>query len=150
MRPCLLALTALMLAGCNGSGEQITSSNSAAPEAAAAGAGQGFAIAPVAQYDEPWAMVFLPDGHFLVTEKRGRLRLERPLGEQANGSAIFVEGVPAVDYGGQGGLGDVILHPRFASNGLVYLSWAEAGPGDTRGAAVGRGRLVRDGNAARL
>ncbi len=154
MRPCLLALPALLLAGCNGFGEGIASGNGAAPEATAAApaavAGQGFAIAPVGQYDEPWAMTFLPDGHLLVTEKRGRLRLERPLSGQANGNAIFVEGVPAVDYGGQGGLGDVILHPRFSSNGLVYLSWVEAGPGDTRGAAVGRGRLVHDGSRARL
>jgi glucose/arabinose dehydrogenase len=58
--------------------------------------------------------------------------------------------VPAVDYGGQGGLGDVAIHPNFRTNGFVYLSWAEAGTGDTRGAAVGRGRLVYDGSSARL
>jgi glucose/arabinose dehydrogenase len=150
MRACLLTLPALLLAGCNGFGEGIASGNSAAPQATAASIGPGFAIAPVSQYDEPWAMTFLPDGHFLVTEKRGRLRLERPFGREANGSAIYVEGVPAVDYGGQGGLGDVILHPRFAINGLVYLSWVEAGPADTRGAAVGRGRLIHDGSSARL
>jgi len=150
MRPCLLALPALLLAGCNGFGEGIASGNSAAPEANATATSQGFAIAPVGQYDEPWAMTFLPDGHLLLTEKRGRLRLERPLGGQASGNVIVVDGVPTVDYGGQGGLGDVILHPRFASNGLVYLSWVEAGPGDTRGAAVGRGRLVHDGSRARL
>jgi glucose/arabinose dehydrogenase len=95
-------------------------------------------------------MTFLPDGHFLVTEKKGRLRLERPFGKLANSNIIIVDGVPAVDYGGQGGLGDVLLHPDFAKNGLVYLSWVEAGSGDTRGAAVGRGRLVYDGNSARL
>src|SRR5690606_9882823 len=48
-------------------------------------------------------------------------------------------------YGGQGGFGDVILHPNFDDNGIVYLSWAEAGEGDLRGAAVGRARLVLDG-----
>ena len=58
--------------------------------------------------------------------------------------------MPQVDYGGQGGLGDVVLHPDFASNGLVYLSYAEAGEGGTRGAAVGRGRLVAGNGAARL
>ena len=52
--------------------------------------------------------------------------------------------MPAVDYGGQGGLGDVILHPEFASNHIVYLSWAEAGEGGVRGAAVGRARLVTE------
>ena len=58
--------------------------------------------------------------------------------------------MPPVDYGGQGGLGDVVLHPDFADNGLVYLSWVEAGEGDTRGAAVGRGRLVLEGETARI
>ena len=57
--------------------------------------------------------------------------------------------MPAVDYGGQGGLGDVTLHPRFAENGLVYLSFAEAGEGG-RGAAVGRGRLVLGQGAPQL
>ena len=57
---------------------------------------------------------------------------------------------PAIDYGGQGGLGDVAIHPDFANNGFVYLSFAEAGEGGTRGAAVGRGRLVIEGGRARL
>ena len=146
------ALPALLIAGCSGSGEGLASGNSSAARngAAPTASTPGFAITPIAKFDEPWAMTFLPDGHFLVTEKRGRLRFERPLGRAADANAIYVEGVPAVDYGGQGGLGDVILHPQFASNGLVYLSWAEAGPNDTRGAAVGRGRLVHDGNSARL
>jgi glucose/arabinose dehydrogenase len=61
-----------------------------------------------------------------------------------------VAGVPKVDHGGQGGLGDVVLHPNFGRNGLVYLSWVEAGDGDTRGAAVGRGRLVTQGGSPRL
>src|SRR5690606_30719104 len=52
--------------------------------------------------------------------------------------------------GGQGGLGDVVLHPDFTSNGYVYLSYAEAGPRGTAGAAVARARLVLedDGGAA--
>jgi glucose/arabinose dehydrogenase len=52
-----------------------------------------------------------------------------------------ISGVPDVDYGGQGGLGDVILHPDFASNNVIYLSFAEAGEVDTRGAAVVRAQL---------
>jgi glucose/arabinose dehydrogenase len=86
----------------------------------------------------------------LAASLPGRLRLERPLGRSANASIVQVAGVPQVDYGGQGGLGDVVLHPNFRSNGLVYLSWAEAGQGDTRGAAVGRARLVRQADSARL
>lgn len=100
---------------------------------------------PVAAFSEPWAMTFLPGGEMLVTEKPGRLMLVTQ-----EGSKTEVSGVPAVDYGGQGGLGDVVLHPGFADNGLVYLSFAEAGEGDTRGAAVASAKLSRDGGAPRL
>lgn len=93
----------------------------------------------VARLSEPWAMTFLPDGRLLVTEKRGKLRLVA-----LDGRIGEVSGAPAVDYGGQGGLGDVVLHPGFAGNGWVYLSYAEAGDGDTRGAAVARAKLSLD------
>ena len=49
-----------------------------------------------------------------------------------------------MDYRGQGGLGDVILHPDYAENGIIYLSYAESGVGKVRGAAVARGRLDFD------
>jgi glucose/arabinose dehydrogenase len=98
-----------------------------------------FAITEVASFAEPWAMAFLPDGRLLVTEKRGKLRLVQPGGMLGN-----ITGVPAVSYGGQGGLGDVAVHPAFADNGLVYLSYVEAGEGDLRGAAVARARLTLD------
>ncbi len=97
-----------------------------------------FAVQPVASFDEPWALAFLPDGRMLVTEKRGTLRVVNAQGQKSPPIA----GVPRVDYGGQGGLGDVVLSPDFARDGLVYLSWAEPGERDTRGAAVGRARLV--------
>lgn len=106
-----------------------------------------FTATPVAQFQEPWAMAFLPDGqHILVTEKTGKLKLQPVKG----GAAIDIAGVPPVDHGGQGGLGDVALHPHFVHNGIVYLSYAEAGEGDTRGAAVARAKLVRNGAAASL
>ena len=95
-----------------------------------------FSVEEIATFDEPWAMAFLPDGSLLVTEKRGRLLHVSTDGERAE-----VAAVPDVDYGGQGGLGDVALHPEFENNGLVYISYAEAGPGGTRGAAVARARL---------
>ena len=66
------------------------------------------------------------------------------------GRATKVAGVPDVDYGGQGGLGDVVLHPKFAENRLVYLSYAEGGPGGTRGAAVMLSRLERDRGWSRV
>jgi len=98
-----------------------------------------FAITEVASFRSPWAMAFLPDGRLLVTEKRGALKLVQP-----GGTIGDISGVPAVDYGSQGGLGDVVLHPKFAENGWIYLSYAEAGEGDIRGAAVARAKLVLD------
>lgn len=100
---------------------------------------------PVATFDNPWAMTFLPDGRLLVTEKPGRLRIVTQTGTVS----LAVAGVPAVVYAGQGGLLDVVLHPGFASNGLVYLSYSEAGGGGT-GLTVARGRLVTDGSGGRL
>ncbi len=97
-----------------------------------------FEATPVAKLDQPWAMTFLPDGRMLVTEKRGQLRIVTQAGE----ISAPVRGVPEVDYGGQGGLGDIVLHPDFSNTGSVYLSYAEAGDGDTRGAAVARATLT--------
>jgi len=96
-----------------------------------------FEVEPVATFNEPWAMTFMPDGRLLVTEKRGRLYVVTQKGITSRP----VEDTPNVDYRGQGGLGDVILHPDFADNNLIYLSYAESGVGKTRGAAVARGRL---------
>ena len=135
---------------------------SPAPEASASGTGRTmaglsraravpdppFTSTPVATFNEPWAMTFLPDGRLLVTEKSGRLRLA----DVATGQVGEIIGVPTVAYGGQGGFGDVLPHPRFADNRLVYFSYAEAGSGGTRGAAVARATLVLDasGNGGSL
>ena len=97
-----------------------------------------FTVTQVADFDMPWALEFLPDGRLLVTEQRlGELKLFSP----EDGSIVDIAGVPEVSYGGQGGLGDVVLHPRFADEPVLYLSYAEAGDGDVRGAAVARARL---------
>lgn len=90
----------------------------------------------VASFDEPWAMTFLPDGRMLVTEKKGNLFLVDQKGEK---TPIF--NTPEVDYGGQGGFGDVVLSPDFATSGRIYLSWVEAGEDDTRGAVVAHANL---------
>ncbi|MDZ7644631.1 MAG: PQQ-dependent sugar dehydrogenase [Woeseiaceae bacterium] len=105
-----------------------------------------FQVTGVAEFDQPWAMSFLPDGRLLVTEKTGRLLLVQQDGE----IVAEVDGVPAVDYGGQGGLGDVVLHPDFATNRTIYLSYAEAGDGNTRGAAVARATLETGAAGASL
>lgn len=96
-------------------------------------------------FNEPWAMTFLPDGRALVTEKRGELKLVTP-----GGVTIDVSGTPTVAYAGQGGLGDVVLHPQFATNRYVYLSHVEAGSGSDKGAVVVRYRLDASANAASL
>ena len=97
-----------------------------------------FDVTEITQFDEPWAMAFLPDGRILVAEKKGMLRLVGQDGE----SFGSVRGIPNVDYLGHGGLGDVVLHPDFWSNGLVYVSYVEGAVGKTRGAAVARGVLT--------
>lgn len=83
-------------------------------------------------FKEPWAMAFLPDGSALITEKAGRLKWWRE-----GGPVVEVGGVPPVDYGGQGGLGDVMPAPDYATSHKVYLTWVEAGSSDTRGAVLG-------------
>ena len=86
----------------------------------------------------PWSLAFLPNGDMLVTEKEGRLRIVR--GGTLDSKPI--EGVPAVWTTGQGGLFEVALHPQYASNQVLYLSYAK--PGE-RGAATALARGRFDG-----
>jgi glucose/arabinose dehydrogenase len=104
-----------------------------------------FTVTTIAQFNEPWAMAFLPAGGGLVTEKRGVLKLVK-----ADGRQFDVSGVPAVVYGGQGGLGDVALHPDFSNNRLVYISYAEAGTSGRSGAAVARARFEESATGGAL
>ena len=103
-----------------------------------------FKAVEVASFDSPWAMTFLPDGHMLVTEKAGRLLLLSPDGARRTA----VEGVPAVDPSGQGALGEVVAHPDFAGNRLVYFSYSA--PGSPNAIVLARGKLVGDLKGARL
>jgi glucose/arabinose dehydrogenase len=82
--------------------------------------------------EQPWSVAFLPDGRLLITERPGRLRLF------ANGrlEPNALAGVPAVYASGQGGLLDVCLHPGFAQNRLLYLSYSGAGTGGAATAVV--------------
>jgi glucose/arabinose dehydrogenase len=133
-KPITIVCALTLFAACHGA-----AANGAAASESAAISNPSFTATPVAKFDEPWAMAFLPDGRLLVTEKKGALKVYA-----IGGATGDVSGIPAVDYGGQGGFGDVVLHPRFQENHLVYLSYAEAGEGDTRGAAVARARLTLD------
>ena len=115
------------------------SASKASEDAGTAANDKPFTVDVIADFDEPWAMTFLPDSPYpLITEKGGKLMLW-----ESEGEVVEVSGVPKVDYGGQGGLGDVILAPDFAETGTIYLSWAEAGDNDTRGAVVGMATLNR-------
>jgi len=96
-----------------------------------------FKIEEITAFHEPWAMTFLPDGRMLVTERKGNLTIVNQSGQKTRP----LRGMPDVAYGGQGGLGDVEVHPDFSNNRLIYLSYAESGTGDTRGAAVARAML---------
>ena len=107
--------------------------------------GTPFAVQNLGSFDEPWALAFLPGGSdALITERGGALKLRR-----GDGTVLDVSGVPDVVAQGQGGLGEVVVSPTFATDGQVYLSWAAAGDGGS-GAEVGRGRLVVEGASARL
>ena len=116
--------------------------SAAASAQAPAAADRPFDAVEVARFDEPWAMTFLPDGRLLVTEKAGRLWVQ----DVANGKRTRIGRVPEVVHAGQGGFADVVLHPQFSSNGWVYLSYAEAGDGNTSGAAVARAKLDLEDN----
>ena len=123
----LLICTSFLAAAC-----QPSTSDAAPPSSS----DKPFETTVIADFDEPWAMAFIPGTPYaLITEKKGKLKLW-----ESKGAVVDVEGVPTVAYGGQGGLGDIILHPDFANNGYVYLSFAEAGEGGF-GAAVARGKL---------
>ena len=124
------------------------------PAAAASGPSQTGALPAVRAsavivargLSRPWALVFLPDGRMLVTERTGALRIVSMDGTLS----APVAGVPAVDARGQGGLLDVALDPAFATNRRIYLSYAEAGTGaesGRNGTAVARGVLAADGSS---
>ena len=91
----------------------------------------------VSQFNSPWAISFINSDNLLVTTKSGKLWLINTSGEQS-----LVSGVPNVFAGGQGGLGDVVLHPNYAKNKLVYVSYINSDDaGRTRYASVIRGTL---------
>ena len=101
-----------------------------------------------ASFDNPWAMTFLPDGHSLVTEKAGTLWLL----DENQQKRFAVSNVPSVTARGQGGLGDVIIHPDFASNNTIYISYIERDEKDDAfsGAVIERATLTLSDSGAKL
>jgi glucose/arabinose dehydrogenase len=100
-----------------------------------------YRVVPVVEgFEHPWAIAFLPGGDMLVTERPGRLRIVR-------GGHLLpnpVEGVPPVHAVGQGGLLDVVPHPDFESNRLVYLTYSKPQGGQASTTTVIRGRFEND------
>ena len=99
-------------------------------------------------FDSPWAMTFLPDGHSLVTEKAGTLWLL----DENQQKRFAVSNVPSVTARGQGGLGDVIIHPDFESNNTIYISYIERDEKDDAfsGAVIERATLSISDTGATL
>jgi len=93
----------------------------------------------VSEFGSPWAMSFIDSKNLLVTTKAGELWLINTSGEKS-----LVSGVPKVFAGGQGGLGDVVTHPNFLQNNLIYISFINSdNAGKTRYASVIRASLER-------
>lgn len=135
-------LSPLLLASSCGSASGGDSPPVSTPAPTPAGTAVAFATEELARFDEPWAAAIAPGTQTLfVTEKAGAIKWF----DLASKRSGIVSGAPQVDYGGQGGLGDIAFLPEESNASLgtrtIYLSWAEAGPNDTRGAAVGRGQL---------
>jgi len=104
--------------------------------------GQSLRLVPMFKgLANPWSLAFLPNGDILITEKPGRLRIVR-------GGTLEpqpIAGVPEVWANGQGGLLEVAVHPQFAQNQFVYLTYSKAGEKATATTALARGRF--DGKA---
>lgn len=104
-----------------------------------ASATQPFISTPVAEFDTPWAIAFLPDERMLVTEKPGRIYLVTQNGEKTE-----VGNVPAVLASGQNGLLDIAIAPDFASSSQLYFTYVE--PGDGGRLVLSRATLSFSGN----
>ncbi|MEN3747300.1 PQQ-dependent sugar dehydrogenase [Sphingomonas sp. HF-S3] len=135
----LLLPTIAVLAACNQGSDAVAQSSPSTSGAAP------FTITEIADFDSPWAMTFLPDRRMLVTEKRGQLILVSADGKTRS----VVSGTPTVSSAGQGGLMDVVLHPGFSRNRLVYFSFSEANAKGLKGVALARGTL-KDGASPSL
>jgi glucose/arabinose dehydrogenase len=102
--------------------------------------GQPFRVVPMKGLTQPWALAFLPNGDILVTELGGRLRIIR------NGvvDPQPISGVPEVNRGAsRAGLLDVAVHPRYAENKFIYLTYSKPMPGNPQDAFTWVGATER-------
>lgn len=148
--------TGLMAAGCAQESapeapREAPTARTAQPAAAAASANAGFEPRElrteyhqirlskvVGDLEHPWAVAFLPDGGYLVTERPGRLNRI-----SADGTRTRIHALPEVAVAGQGGLLDVVLHPDYADNGWIYLTYS-SGDGSATTTKVARARIDAD------
>lgn len=140
LQPALMAA----LAGCG-------ASNAAAPDANAVNSAdqspRPFTVTPVATFDTPWAVAFLPGSTTaLVTEKPGHLWLV----DVASGDKSEVSGVPPVLFEGQGGLLDVAVDPQFAADNFIYLTYSKPDGNGGSSLALAKAKLVRGSGGASL
>ncbi|MCZ6640322.1 MAG: PQQ-dependent sugar dehydrogenase [Gammaproteobacteria bacterium] len=100
--------------------------------------GQDYTLTTIAEkLDFPWCMAFLPNGDALVTERSGKLLRFGP----GASSGEPIAGVPEVYARSQGGLFDVLIHPDFTANQLIYLSYAQGLP-EANATRIARARLI--------
>jgi len=104
--------------------------------------GEQFKLVTVVEgLKNPWSMAWLPNGDMLVTERGGALRIVR-------GGKLLpdpVAGTPKVRAQGQGGLFDVVLHPKYAQNHYIYLSYAKPNEDGKQGTtAITRAKFEND------
>jgi glucose/arabinose dehydrogenase len=90
--------------------------------------------------ENPWAVAFVDDRHFLVTERPGRMRLVHADGR----IDPPITGLPRIEAAGQGGLLDLVTDPEFARNRQLYFCYTEPGEGGANGTALARARLAAD------
>ncbi len=97
--------------------------------------------------ERPWGLALLPDGRMLVTERAGRMRVIERDGKL---DSMPVKGLPRVSQEGEGGLMDVVLHPRYAENGWIYWTYAQRDLLMRNGTELARGRLAGRPGAYRM
>lgn len=129
--------SALIAASC--SAAPAGDSSAASTPAPTAQDGAPYQVSAHGNFNQPWALAFEPGTtRLFLTQRQGAVVFF----DTASGTTGTVTGaLPTVDYGGQGGLGDIAFAPDYATSKQIYLTWSEAGEGDTRGAAMGRGKL---------
>ncbi len=134
-----LFLPTFALASCvNAQTGESASNNAQTAEAAAP-----YTVTEMGKFDQPWAIEFAPGTDMLfVTEKAGTMKIMNT----QTGDVSPLSGIPKVDFGGQGGLGDIAFLPSetgtMIAGRTIFLSWVEAGEKNTRGAVVGRGTIA--------